>query len=213
VSSEGERYLVHKTDQVEPGDPRRYARDHTTHFETADADGNLVAVTQSNGAAFGSGFVAGDTGILLNNFLYWTDLDRASPIYMRAGSAQREIPMAPCIVTRGDGQPTLGIGTPGSYGILQTTLQMLLNRLDFGLNVQATIEAPRVRAFERTVVEVEARIPPSTRAALAELGHEVRALEPFSWRVGGAHGIARDPETGLLSGGADPRRDGQALAW
>ena len=50
-----------------PGDPRRYARDHTTHFETADAEGNLVAVTQSNGAAFGNGFVAGDTGITLQN--------------------------------------------------------------------------------------------------------------------------------------------------
>jgi gamma-glutamyltranspeptidase / glutathione hydrolase len=210
--SEGERYLADKTDQIQPGDPRR-PREHTTHFETADADGNLVAATQSNGAAFGCGFVAGDTGILLNNFLYWTDLDPASPIYMRPGSAQREIPMAPCIVTRPDGQPTFGIGTPGSYGILQTTLQMLLNRLDFGLNVQASIEAPRVRAYERTIVEVESRIPEATRVALVELGHEVRPLEQWSWRVGGGHGIARDPDTGVLSGGADPRRDGQALAW
>ena len=210
--SEGERYLADKTDQVRPGEPR-VSREHTTHFETADAEGNLVAVTQSNGSGFGNGFVAGETGIVMNNFLYWTDLDPASPIYMRPGSAQREIPMAPSIVTRADGQPTLGIGTPGSYGILQTTLQMLLNALDFGLNVQAAIEAPRVRAYERTIVEVESRVPESTRAALAELGHDVRPIPPFSWRVGGGHGIARDPESGLLAGGADPRRDGQAIAW
>jgi gamma-glutamyltranspeptidase/glutathione hydrolase len=210
--SEGERYQVHKTDEVPSGDPSRYVRDHTTHFETADRLGNLVAVTQSNGGAFGNGFVAGDTGIVLNNFLYWTDLDPASPTYLRP-NAPRESSMSPCIVARGDGQPVLGIGTPGSFGILQTTLQVLLNRLVFGLNVQASIEAPRVRAFERTIVEAEGRIPEPVRAGLAERGHQVRTLEPWTWRVGGAHGIAYDPDTGILSAGADPRRDGQAVAF
>jgi gamma-glutamyltranspeptidase / glutathione hydrolase len=171
-----------------------------------------VTVTQSNGGAFGSGFVAGDTGIVLNNFLYWTDLDPASPTVMRP-NAPRESSMSPCIVTRADGKPVLGIGTPGSFGILQTTLQMLLNRLVFGLNIQASIEAPRVRAFERTIVEVEARIPEPVRAGLAERGHQVRTLEPWTWRVGGAHGIAYDADTGILSAGADPRRDGQAVAF
>ena len=210
--SEGERYLANKSDQVRPGDPARYARDHTTHFEVADGWGNVVAVTQSNGAAFGNGFVAGDTGIVLNNFLYWTDLDPASPTYMRP-NAPRESSMSPCIVARADGKPVLGVGTPGSFGILQTTLQVLLNRLVFGLNIQASIEAPRVRAFERTVVEVEARIAESTRAELAARGHEVRTLEAWTWRVGGVHAIAVDPDTGLLSAGADPRRDGQAVAF
>jgi gamma-glutamyltranspeptidase / glutathione hydrolase len=210
--SEGERYLANKTDEVPPGEPARHAREHTTHFEAADRWGNLVAVTQSNGAPFGNGFVAGDTGIVLNNFLYWTDLDPASPTVMRP-NAPRDSSMAPCIVARADGRPVLGIGTPGSFGILQTTLQMLLNRLVFGLDVQASIEAPRVRAFERTIVEVEARIPEPVRAALAERGHEVRTLDAWTWRVGGAHGIARDPDTGVLSAGADPRRDGQAVAF
>ena len=132
-------------------------REHTTHFEAADRWGNLVSVTQSNGAPFGSGFVGGDTGIVLNNFLYWTDLDPRSPNYLRGGQQQRDMPMSPCIVTR-DGQLVLGIGTPGSYGILQTTLQMLLNVLEFGMHVQAAIEAPRVRAFEGTRVDVEGRL-------------------------------------------------------
>ena len=210
--SEGERYLPTKTDEVTAGDPLRYARDHTTHFEAADQWGNVVAVTQSNGAAFGSGFVAGDTGILMNNFLFWTDLDPASPTYMRPSSV-RESSMSPCIVTRADGKPVLGVGTPGSFGILQTTLQVLLNRLVFGMNIQASIEAPRVRAFERTVVELEGRIPSTTRDELAQLGHEVRTLEPWTWHVGGVHAIAIDPDTGVLSAGADPRRDGQAVAF
>ncbi len=209
--SEGERFLPNKTDEVQPGDPLRYARDHTTHFEVADRWGNLVAITQSNGAAFGNGFVAGDTGIVMNNFLYWTDLDPASPDYMRP-SSQRGSGMSPCIVTDG-GRPILGIGTPGSFGILQTTLQMLLNHLEFRMNVQAAIEAPRVRAFERTIVDIESRIAPEVRDELTARGHELRVLEPYTWKVGGGHGIAIDAESGVLTGGADPRRDGAAVAF
>ena len=148
----------------------------------------------------------------MNNFLYWQDVNPESPNYLTAGRPM-ECPMAPCIVTR-DGAPILGIGTPGSYGILQTTLQMLLNRLDFGFNVQASIEAPRVRAFERTLVDVEGRIP-------AEIAGRAPGSRPRAQRarptgppqVGGGHGVAIDPESGLLTGGADPRRDGAAIGW
>jgi gamma-glutamyltranspeptidase/glutathione hydrolase len=209
--SEGERYLPNKSGEVPPGDPSRYVRDHTTHFEVADRDGNLVAITQSLGAAFGSGFVAGDTGIVLNNFLYWTDLDPASPNYMQPRK-QRESAMSPCIVSE-NGRPILGIGTPGSFGILQTTLQMLVNLLDFGMNIQAAIEAPRVRAFERTLLDAEARIPANTIEGLRARGHEVRVEAPWTWKVGGGHGVAIDPDSGILTGGADPRRDGVSVAF
>ena len=209
---EGERFVAQKSDEVAPGQPMQLAAEHTTHFETADRWGNLVSVTQSNGAPFGSGFVAGDTGIVLNNFLYWTDLDPASPNSLLGGQRQREIPMAPCVVTR-DGKLVLGIGTPGSYGILQTTLQMLLNALDFDMPIQAAIEAPRVRAFERFRVDVEARVDPFVIADLRRRGHDIRLLEPFTWAVGGGHGIRVDAESGALQGGADPRRDGQAVAY
>jgi gamma-glutamyltranspeptidase / glutathione hydrolase len=208
--SEGERFVATRNGVVAPGEPR--ASEHTTHFEVADRWGNLVAVTQSNGAPFGSGFVAGDTGIVLNNFLYWTDLDPASPNYLRAAQQHRDMPMAPCIVTR-DGSLHLGIGTPGSYGILQTTLQMVLNVLDFDMHIQSAIEAPRVRAFEGTRVDVESRIGPTVMAELASRGHDVRPLPEWTWAVGGGHGIAVDAEHGVLSGGADPRRDGAAVAY
>jgi gamma-glutamyltranspeptidase / glutathione hydrolase len=209
--SEGERYLPVKQGEVAPGDPARYARDHTTHFEVADRWGNIVAITQSLGAAFGSGFVAGDTGLVLNNFLYWTDLDPASPNYMAPGKP-RESAMSPCIVSEG-GRPILGIGTPGSFGILQTTLQMLVNKLDYGMDIQAAIEAPRVRAFERTLVDAESRISAETLDSLRARGHEVNELEGWTWKVGGGHGVAIDPDTGVLTGGADPRRDGISVAF
>jgi gamma-glutamyltranspeptidase/glutathione hydrolase len=210
AASEGERYVAIKNGVVEPGSPR--SSEHTTHFEVADRWGNLVSVTQSNGAPFGSGFVCGDTGIVLNNFLYWTDLDPLSPNLLRAGQQQRDMPMSPCIVTR-DGRLALGIGTPGSYGILQTTLQMIVNALDFGMHIQAAIEAPRVRAFEGTRVDVEGRIDSGVVAQLTERGHEVRVAADWTWAVGGGHGIAVDADRQVLQGGADPRRDGAAVAF
>ncbi|MFN8522529.1 MAG: gamma-glutamyltransferase [Chloroflexota bacterium] len=209
--SEGERFLASKAGLIAPGDPVRYKRDNTTHFEVADAEGNLVSVTQSNGAAWGCGFVAGDTGITVNNFLYWQDINPDSPNFLRPGAVM-ECPMAPCIVTQ-DGKPVLGIGTPGSYGILQTTLQMLINALDFGMNVQAAIEAPRFRVFEGTNVDVEARFGEAVIGGLRGLGHAPNVLSAWNWKVGGGHGIAIDPETRVFTGGADPRRDGAALGW
>ena len=124
----------------------------------------------------------------------------------------RESAMSPCIVSE-NGKPILGIGTPGSFGILQTTLQMLLNSLDFGMNVQAAIEAPRVRAFERTLVDAEGRISADTVAGLRARGHEINVLDQWTWKVGGGHGVAINPESGVLTGGADPRRDGASVAF
>jgi gamma-glutamyltranspeptidase/glutathione hydrolase len=147
----------------------------------------------------------------MNNFLYWQDVNPESPNRITPGK-DWEMPMAPCIVER-DGAPVLGIGTPGSYGILQTTLQMLLNRLDFGFNIQATIEAPRVRAFEQTRVDVEARIPAASLDGLRARGHDLHVLDDWTAQVGGGHGVAIDPESGVLTGGADPRRDGAAIGW
>jgi gamma-glutamyltranspeptidase/glutathione hydrolase len=210
AESEGERYVPDKNGAVSPGSVR--ASENTTHFETADRWGNLVSVTQSNGAPFGSGFVAGDTGIVLNNFLFWNDLDPRSPNYLRGGEQGRDMPMSPCIVTR-DGELVLGVGTPGSYGILQTTLQMVLNVLDFDMHMQAAIEAPRVRVFEGTRLDVEGRLDATVIDELRGRGHDVRVLAPWTWAVGGGHGIRVDAGQRVLEGGADPRRDGAAVAF
>ena len=111
-----------------------------------------------------------------------------------------------------EGEFLLSIGTPGSYGILQTTPQMLLNVLDFGMNVQEAIEAPRVRVYRDRLVDAEARIATDVRDELTRRGHDVNEIADWSWIVGGGQGLMRDPEWGALSAGADPRRDGYALA-
>src|SRR2546426_2529071 len=104
-----------------------------------------------------------------------------------------------------DGAFLLSIGTPGSYGILQTQPQMLLNQLEFDMNVQEAIEAPRVRVYRDRLVDAEARIAHDVRAGLAERGHQVDLLHDWSWVVGGGQGLRRDPESGALMAGADPR--------
>ena len=187
-----------------------FMREHTTHFAVADGDGTVVTVTQTLGSPFGSGVMVPGTGMLLNNLLMWADLDPASPAALRGG-APMQTRMAPTQVFR-DGAFLLSIGTSGSYGILQTTPQMLLNVVEFGMAVQEAIEAPRVRAYRDRLVDVEGRILPETREGLAARGHQVNVVDDWSWIVGGGQGIRRDPESGALQGGADPRRDGYALA-
>ena len=126
----------------------------------------------------------------------------------------------------------LAIGTPGGHGILQTTAQMIANVIDFDLNVQAAIEAPRLRCAlppgedpiyhliggpdpsERgSLVVMEDRVGLEVRAELERRGHRIALLGDWSAVVGGGQGVLVDPETGARSGGADPRRDGYALAY
>jgi gamma-glutamyltranspeptidase/glutathione hydrolase len=209
--SEGERYNAARLPgQIAAGHPADFAKEHTTHFACADAGGTAVTVTQTLGVPFGSGFAIPGTGIILNNLLQWQDLAPESPNRVRPGR-RVGTNMAPMQVFQG-GRFLMSIGTPGSYGILQTTPQMLLNVLEFGLNIQEAIEAPRVRVYRDRLVDVEARVPEPVRAELARRGHQVNVIDDWSWVVGGGQGITRDPESGALQGGADPRRDGYAIA-
>jgi len=209
--SEGERYNAQRLPgQIEAGHPVEFAREHTTHFACADAAGNVVTVTQTLGAPFGSGFAVPGTGIILNNLLQWQDVDPASSNRVRPGR-RVGTNMAPMQIFR-DGRFFMSIGTPGSYGILQTTPQMLLNVLEFGMNIQEAIEAPRVRVYRDRLVDAESRISAAARDDLGRRGHQVNVIDDWSWVVGGGQGIWRDPDTRALHGGADPRRDGYALA-
>jgi gamma-glutamyltranspeptidase / glutathione hydrolase len=209
--SEGERHHRERlVGQLGEGHPADFMLEQTTHFACADAEGTVVSVTQTLGVPFGSGFAVPGTGVVLNNILKWMDLHPESPNRLGPGR-QAGTMMSPTQVFR-DGAFHLSIGTPGSYGILQTQPQMLINMLDFGLNVQEAIEAPRVRVYRDRLIDAESRIAAEVRDALARRGHQVNAIEDWSWVVGGGQGIARDSESGALMAGADPRRDGYALA-
>ncbi len=209
----GDIYTATKTqDEVVAGDPHAWMKTEcTTHFDTADADGNAVAVTQSLGSGFGSAMVVPGTGICLNNFMRWFDREPNSPNAI--GPAKKnENCMSPVQVWK-DGQLRLLIGTPGSYGILQTTPQMIMNVIDHGMYLQAAIEAPRIKTSTGYAVDVESRIDSSVLAELEGMGHTFNHLGDWSAGVGGGQGIMLDPDTGSFMGGADPRRDGYAMGW
>jgi gamma-glutamyltranspeptidase/glutathione hydrolase len=152
------------------------------------------------------------TGIALNNFMRWFDLEPTSPNAI--GPAKKnEMCVSPAQVWDQHGLRLL-IGTPGSYGILQTTPQMMMNALDHQMNIQAAIEAPRVKTGAPGYsVDAESRIDREVFAELERRGHQFNDLGDWSAGVGGGQGIAVDPDTGSFMGGADPRRDGYALGW
>jgi gamma-glutamyltranspeptidase/glutathione hydrolase len=212
ASVEGERYGGARPEgSIEPGDPRLVLKECTTHFDVVDAEGNAVAVTQSLGDGFGSGVMAGETGLMLNNFGYWFDFHPDSPNVI-GPNRNIEMCMAPAAILRDD-KLFMVIGTPGSFGILQTTPQMISNVIDHGFSIQAAIEAPRIKATVGTQLQIETRIPTEVRDGLSALGHDLQPIGDWSPLVGGGQGIMIDPDTGAYCGGGDPRRDGYALAW
>ena len=185
----------------------------TTHLSAVDTQGNVASITQSLGNSFGSGVVVPGTGVALNNFAYWTEIDPSCPTPNLIQPGKRwSCPMAPVQVFA-DGRFWFSIATPGSYGILQTTVQMLLNIVEFGADPQAAIEAPRFRVYEDTRMEIEDRVAAATRAELAARGHALELIGDYSMQVGGGQSVMIDPRSGARLAGADPRRDGYALAY
>ena len=194
-----------------PGDVSAHSGGMTTHFAVADREGNVVTITQTLGGGFGSAVAIGDTGIFLNNMMSYFDLDPASPNVVGPGR-RVDFVVAPTQTFR-DGRFLLSLGTPGGYGIHQTTTQMLVHALDFGMNVQQAIDSPRFKCSPGREIEMEERFPRHVRAALEARGHEVKVVDAWWMGVGGAHAIACDGDQRVFQGGADPRRDGHAAGW
>jgi gamma-glutamyltranspeptidase / glutathione hydrolase len=203
------RPIAGPTEQWMAPAPDTEAEHHTTSFSVADADGNLVCITQSIGSPYGSAVIVPETGVMLNNFLFWTDVQPGSPNLSRPSG---ELPMcvSPSITLR-DGCPVLALGTPGSYGIKQTQTQVMVQIFDYGLPVQDAIEEPRARLWDGRKVHAESRFAPEVLAELQERGHDVEIGPAWTMRVGGMHAVAIDQSTGARTGGCDPRRDGYVV--
>lgn len=192
-------------------DPQRIGRrEHTTSLSVGDDEGNLVCITQSLGSIYGSGVVIPGTGICMNNFLNWGDLDPVSPNHLRPGG-RLSMCLAPTVTMHED-EPVLALGTPGSYGILHTQVQALVQYFDYSMALQQAVEAPRVRLWDGNVVHAEGRLGASVVADLVARGHAVSTIAPWTRVVGGIQAVSRDPANGTLIGAADPRRDGYVAA-
>lgn len=191
---------------VMPGDLSG-ARGETTHFAVADRDSNVVTITQTLGAFYGCGIAPGDTGIFLNNGCTWFDIEEGGPNPV-AGGRRVSFVLAPTQVFR-DGKFHMSLGTTGGYGIMNTTPQMLMNALDYGMDVQQVIDAPRFSGGLGLLL-VEPGFPQDVLDMLEARGHQF-ALTSDPMGLGSAHGIVVDAANGVFHGGSDPRRDSAAL--
>jgi gamma-glutamyltranspeptidase/glutathione hydrolase len=184
----------------------------TIAIVAADARGNAVSVIQSLYHEFGSGVVAGDTGVLLQNRGAFFSLDPAHPnrLAPRKRTAHTLIPSMYLV----GGRPRLVYGTMGGEGQPQTQAALVTRILDRGHGPQAAVEAPRwllgrTWGEDTRALRLESRVDPAVARSLAARGHEVRLVEDWSDLMGHAHVIQLDADG--LCGGSDPRADGAAL--
>jgi gamma-glutamyltranspeptidase/glutathione hydrolase len=203
-----------------PAGPAREPGD-TTSIQVADAQGNLFSATPSSGWILGGAFVAGRTGVPMSNRMQAFNLDPSSPNVLVGGKRPRTT-LTPTVVLK-DGKPFLAIGTPGGDSQDQQILLVLLNIIDFGMDVQAAIEAPRVNSLHPVssfdnhraqpgVLEIEATFPPAVIDELKARGHVLR-LRTANGISTGIVAAGIDPASGRLRGGADLRRERAIVAW
>jgi gamma-glutamyltranspeptidase/glutathione hydrolase len=192
----------------------------TSYIAIVDNDHNMVSFEPSLHSSFGTGVVMGDTGIIFNCRGDYYSLVRGEANALEPGKRPRSTLQSTLIMK--DGQPYAILGSPGGDDQVMRTMQTLINMIDFGMNIQQAIEAPRwsSRAFPASPfphtmypgdMSVEARIPESTRQALIGRGHKLKVAP--AWSLGSNAGIVLDSSSGVLSAGADPRVDAYAWAW
>jgi gamma-glutamyltranspeptidase/glutathione hydrolase len=213
--------------QLKPGIAAREGT-HTTHYSIADRFGNAVAVTYTLNDWFGARVTAAGTGVLLNNEM--DDFTAKAGVANMYGLVQSDTnriepgkrplsSMTPTIVTR-NGKPWMIVGTPGGSRIITAVLQTLLNVIDYDMDLQEAVDAPRIHQQwlpEETFVETRA-LSPDTRQLLIDMGHKLIAPQPENHVAAiliGAPALNAKPVGEMIFYGAiDPRRNtGLALGY
>lgn len=190
----------------------------TSYISVVDKDRNMVSFEPSLHSGFGTGVVMGDTGLIFTCRGDYYSLVPGEANALEPGKRPRSTLQSTLVMK--DGQPFMVLGSPGGDDQIMRTMQTLINMVDFGMNVQQAIEAPRwatrsfpASPFPHTMypgdLSVESRVPESVQKELLAKGHKLRAGQP--WSMGSLGGIVVDVKNGVLSAGADPRVE--AYAW
>ncbi|MSO82398.1 MAG: gamma-glutamyltransferase [Acidobacteria bacterium] len=182
-------------------------RGDTVYLAAADVEGNAISFINSLFSEFGSGIVVQGTGIVLHNRGAGFTLEKDHPNCLAPGKRPLHT-LVPAFVMK-DGKPFMPFGVMGGDNQAQAHVQVIVNIVDFGMNVQEAGEAARVR-HGGDVIAAESGIGEAVRASLRQRGHVVidgRGL------MGGYQAVMIDPMTGVLMGGSDPRKDGLAIGW
>jgi gamma-glutamyltranspeptidase / glutathione hydrolase len=182
----------------------------TSHLSVIDKQGNIVALTQTINYFFGSGVLVPGTGIMLNN-----EMDDFNPQPGTSNSVEpKKRPlssMTPTIMLK-NGKPFMSVGSPGATRIISALTQIIVNVVDFRMNLQDAIEAARIHCMTGDIF-MESRIPKSTQDALTAKGHKLNVRGEMDLYFGGAQGVMIAPASGVLYGAGDPRRDGAAVGY
>lgn len=188
----------------------------TCYFCAVDGDGLAVSMIESIYHDFGSAFVAGETGVLLQNRGSFFSLDDDHPNRLEPGKRTFHT-LIPALLMR-DGEVDTVLGTMGGEGQPQTQAALVTRLVDFGYDVQQAIEAPRwlmgrTWGTQAQDLSVEGRVPDGVLRELERRGQPVKPLGDWDDNMGHAQAIRIDRESGYLEGGADPRGDGLALGF
>jgi len=182
----------------------------TTHLCVADADGNLVSLTNTLGDLWGSYVVAEGTGMLLNDGMIWFN-----PVPGHINSIEPgKMPLSNVTTVLGsrDGRAAFAIGAPGGRKVITSVLQAIVNHVEFGKSLQQAIAAPRLHC-EGNRLQIDSRVPAEVLSALAQRGHALEILEESFITANFARpvGISVDPHTGVLRSGVDALRMAAAV--
>ncbi len=175
----------------------------TTHISVIDRDRNIVSLTSTLGAAFGSGVVIKGTGITLNNATTWFD-PRPGAV-TSIGPGKRVMSAATPVIVLRDGKPFAAVGSPGGRRVMSAVYQIIVNLIDFKMGMQAAISAPRVHS-EGPATEISTRFPAEVIDGLEAIGHQiVRREESLSSSFfARPNGVMIDPDSGNLRAGVFP---------
>lgn len=191
-----------------PGLPQTHG--DTVYLTVADGEGNMVSWIQSLYMGFGSGLTAGKTGVQLQNRGANFSLEPGHP--NEAGPGKRPYhTIIPGFITK-DGQAWSSFGVMGGFMQPQGHLQVGINMIDFGMDPQTALDAPRFNWTKGMEVGLESAVSDEIRADLKRRGHQLVDRE-VAMHYGGGQVIVRDPDSGGLVGGSEPRNDGAAVGW
>jgi gamma-glutamyltranspeptidase/glutathione hydrolase len=183
----------------------------TTYLTVVDRDGNMVSLIQSNYSSFGSGVVAPGTGFMLHNRGGLFTLDPSSPNAL-AGRKRPLHTIIPAFAQKGDTRMAFGI--MGGWNQAQAHAQFIADIVDFKMNIQAALEAPRFSKYTFTGCDlfIENRFAQNVRNELGAEGHKLDVKGAYSSFMGGGQAVQRDFGSGVNYGASDPRKDGEAVA-
>ncbi|SEG38297.1 gamma-glutamyltransferase 2. Threonine peptidase. MEROPS family T03 [Bryocella elongata] len=199
--------------QVLPADLTAELNKHgnsTIYMSAVDKDGNIVSLIQSNYSGYGTGMVAPGLGFSFHNRGAGFQLTPGLPNSL-AGHKRPLHTIIPAFMEKGDMH--IGFGIMGGWNQAQAHAQFVANVVDYGMNVQAALEAPRFTkgSFEGCDVDMEETVPAEVRAELEKRGHKIQLLEPFSFSVGEGAAVVRDSARQVNFAAGDPRSDGAAI--